>query len=94
MQEAKHSLTDPEALPHEPTARNLAEGYRYRLAHLGRLIEMEMRLDRRYREFYQSMAMLRQWSMGRCREQAGFFLNGKGVASNDLTARLACQATP
>ena len=44
LQEAKHSLTDPEAFPPEPTARNLAEGYRYRLAHLGRLIEMEMRL--------------------------------------------------
>ena len=66
LQEAKHSLTDPEAFPPEPTARNLAEGYRYRLAHLGRLIEMEMRLDPRYPEFYRSMAMLRQWRMGRC----------------------------
>ena len=62
LQEAKHSLTDPAAFPPEPTDRNLAEGYRYMLAHLGRLIEMEMRLNPRYPEFYRSIDMLRKWT--------------------------------
>ena len=42
LQKTQQSLTDPASFPPQPTDRNLAEGYRYMLAHLGRLIEMEM----------------------------------------------------
>ena len=62
LQETQQSLTDPESFPPQLTDRNLAEGYRYMLAHLSRLIEMEMRLHPRYPEFYRSMDMLRKWT--------------------------------
>ena len=62
LQKTQQSLTDPASFPPQPTDRNLAEGYRYMLAHLGRLIEMEMRLHPRYPEFYRSMDMLRKWT--------------------------------
>ena len=57
---ARASLVDPAHFPPEPTARNLAEGHRYLLGHLGRLIEAEMRLDPRFPEFHRSMDMLRK----------------------------------
>ena len=59
---AQESLTDPEDFPPEPTDRNLSEGYRYLLAHLGRMIEMELRQDPRYPEFNRSVDMLRKWT--------------------------------
>ena len=59
---AQESLTDPGDFPPEPTDRNLAEGYRYMLAHLGRMIEMELRQDPRYPEFNRSVDMLRKWT--------------------------------
>tara|TARA_R110000823_G_scaffold91174_1_gene201058 strand:+ start:17312 stop:18730 length:1419 start_codon:yes stop_codon:yes gene_type:complete len=62
LQQAQSSLTDPAAFPPEPTDRNLSEGYRYLLGHLGRLIEMEMRQDPRFPEFFRSMDMLRKWT--------------------------------
>ena len=62
LQQAQRGLTDPAAFPPEPTDRNLAEGYRYLLAHLGRMIEMEMRQDPRFPEFFRSMDMLRKWT--------------------------------
>lgn len=62
LEQAQLSLTDPASFPPEPTDRNLAEGYRYMLAHLGRMIEMEMRLDPHFPEFYRSMDMLRKWT--------------------------------
>ena len=62
LQRAQQSLTDPASFPPESTDRNLAEGYRYLLGHLGRMIEMEMRLDPRFPEFYRSMDMLRKWT--------------------------------
>lgn len=60
LQDARTSLVDPAHLPPEPTDRNLAEGHRYLLGHLGRLIEAEMRLDPRFPEFHRSMDMLRK----------------------------------
>ncbi len=62
LQRAQHHLTDPASFPPESTDRNLAEGYRYLLAHLGRIIESEMRMDPRFPEFLRSMDMLRKWT--------------------------------
>ncbi|MCZ6828195.1 MAG: hypothetical protein O7F73_01150 [Gammaproteobacteria bacterium] len=62
LQQAQQSLSDPASFPPEPTDRNLSEGYRYMLGHLGRMIEMEMRLHPRYPEFFRSIDMLRKWT--------------------------------
>ncbi|MFK7975203.1 MAG: hypothetical protein AB8C02_03660 [Halioglobus sp.] len=59
---AQASLTDPAAFPPEATDRNLAEGYRYMLAHISRMIELEMRMDPQFPEFHRSMDMLRKWT--------------------------------
>jgi len=59
---AQESLTDPAAFPPPPSDRNLAEGYRYLLAHLGRILETELRQDPRYPEFFRSVDMLRKWT--------------------------------
>lgn len=62
MQEAQRSLVDPQYFPPPPTARNLAEGYRYMLGHLERMVQLEMRQHPRYPEFHRSMDMLRKWT--------------------------------
>jgi hypothetical protein len=62
LQEAQQSLTDPQDFPPQPSDRNLAEGYRYLLGHIGRMIENEMRADPRFPEFFRSMDMLRKWT--------------------------------
>lgn len=59
---AQASLTDPEAFSPEATDRNLAEGYRYLLGHISRMIELEMRMDPMFPEFHRSMDMLRKWT--------------------------------
>lgn len=59
---AQHSLTDPRDYPPPVSDRNLAEGYRYLLGHIGRMIELEMRMDPRFPEFHRSMDMLRKWT--------------------------------
>ncbi len=51
---------NPEHHPPIGTDRNLAEGHRYLLGHLGRLIEEEMRLDPRFPEFHRAVDMLRK----------------------------------
>ena len=60
LDEARESLVDPAHFPPVGTDRNLAEGHRYLLGHLGRLIEQEMRLDPRFPEFHRSVDMLRK----------------------------------
>jgi hypothetical protein len=60
LDEARESLVDPAHFPPVPSERNLAEGHRYLLGHLGRLIEQEMRLDPRFPEFHRSVDMLRK----------------------------------
>jgi hypothetical protein len=60
LDEARASLVDPAHFPPVATDRNLAEGHRYLLGHLGRLIEQEMRLDPRFPEFHRSVDMLRK----------------------------------
>ena len=62
LQMARQSLLDPRHFPPPATDRNLAEGYRYMLAHLSRMIEMEMRQHPRFPEFNRSMDMLRKWT--------------------------------
>lgn len=62
LEAAQVSLTDPRFFPPQSSDRNLAEGYRYLLGHLGRMIEAEMRLDPRFPEFHRSMDMLRKWT--------------------------------
>ena len=60
LDEAQDSLVNPAFFPPVGTERNLAEGHRYLLGHLGRLIEQEMRLDPRFPEFHRSVDMLRK----------------------------------
>lgn len=60
--EAQASLVDPQYYPPVASDRNLAEGYRYMLAHISRMIELEMRMDPYYPEFHRSMDMLRKWT--------------------------------
>ncbi|MDX1735902.1 MAG: hypothetical protein R3228_16120 [Halioglobus sp.] len=62
LDRAKGHLTDPKKFPAPPTDRNLAEGHRYLLGHLNRMIEDEMRADPRFPEFFRSMDMLRKWT--------------------------------
>ena len=62
LEQAQASLTDPKHFPAPPSDRNLAEGHRYLLAHLNRLIEMGFRQDARFPEFSRSMDMLRKWT--------------------------------
>lgn len=62
LQAARKSLADPGSFPADPTDRNLAEGHRYLLGHLGRLIEWEMRSDPRFPEFFRFVDMLRKWT--------------------------------
>jgi hypothetical protein len=60
LDEARDSLVNPAHFAPTGTERNLAEGHRYLLGHLGRLIEQEMRLDPRFPEFHRSVDMLRK----------------------------------
>lgn len=59
---AERSLLDKEHYPPEANDRVLADGYRYMLAHLNREIEMAIRADPRFPEFFRSMDMLRKWT--------------------------------
>jgi hypothetical protein len=62
LNRAQASLSDPRAFPAPASDRNIAEGHRYLLGHLNRMIEMEMRQDPRFPEFNRSMDMLRKWT--------------------------------
>jgi hypothetical protein len=62
LQEAQRSLVDPQYFPPPPSERNLAEGYRYMLGHMERMIQLEMRQHPRFPEFHRSMDMLRKWT--------------------------------
>ncbi len=62
MTSARSMLTDPRHYPAPSSDRNLAEGHRYLLAHLNRLIELEFRADPQFPEFFRSMDMLRKWT--------------------------------
>lgn len=62
MQEARRSLWETAFFPPPASDRGLAEGHRYLLAHLVRMIEIEMRADPLFPEFFHTMDMLRKWT--------------------------------
>tara|TARA_A100000171_G_scaffold51177_2_gene64696 strand:- start:589 stop:1938 length:1350 start_codon:yes stop_codon:yes gene_type:complete len=59
---AERTLLDNQHFPPTQTDRVLADGYRYLLAHLNREIEMAIRADPEFPEFFRSMDMLRKWT--------------------------------
>jgi hypothetical protein len=61
--EARRGLEDPALFPAPPTDRNLAEGYRYLLGHLARLIEAQTQRDPRFPYFQRSVRMLSKWTI-------------------------------
>lgn len=62
LQLAEQMVISDENYPPAATDRVLADGYRYMLAHLNREIEMAIRTDPRFPEFFRSMDMLRKWT--------------------------------
>jgi hypothetical protein len=62
MNMAERALLDEQHHPPVASDRVLADGYRYLLAHLNREIEMAIRADSRFPEFFRSMDMLRKWT--------------------------------
>jgi len=64
LQAARQTLiASKHSAPPIQDARISAEGYRYLLGHLERMIEMEFRLDPKFPEFHASMNMLRKWTI-------------------------------
>lgn len=64
LQTARQALIGAEHFaPRDQDARLSAEGYRYLLGHLERMIEMELRLDPQFPEFHASVNMLRKWTI-------------------------------
>lgn len=59
----RQALETPTLFPPEPTDRNLAEGYRYLLGHLARIIEMQTERDPRFPYFQRSVRMLSKWTI-------------------------------
>lgn len=63
LEEARDGLDSPLAFPPEGTDRNLAEGYRYLLGHLVRVIEGEIMQDPDHPYFQRSVSMLSKWTI-------------------------------
>lgn len=63
LQEARDGLDSTLAFPPEPTDRNMAEGYRYLLGHLARVIESETQQDPDFPYFQRSVSMLSKWTI-------------------------------
>ncbi len=64
LQQARQALIAEQAFaPRDQNSRISAEGYRYLLGHLERMLEMHLRLDPLYPEFHASMNMLRKWTI-------------------------------
>ncbi|MFK7898051.1 MAG: hypothetical protein AB8G23_19630 [Myxococcota bacterium] len=59
----RQALENPAFFPPEPTDRNLAEGYRYLLGHLARIIEAQTERDPRFPYFQRSVRMLSKWTI-------------------------------
>lgn len=59
----REALEDPKLFPPKPTDRNLAEGYRYLLGHLARIIEAQTERDPRFPYFQRSVRMLSKWTI-------------------------------
>jgi hypothetical protein len=63
LDEARRGLEDPSLFPPEPTDRNLAEGYRYLLGHLVRIIEAQTQRHPDFPAFQRSVRMLSKWTI-------------------------------
>jgi len=63
LEEARDGLDSPLAFPPESSDRNLAEGYRYLLGHIVRVIEGELMQDPDYPYFQRSVSMLSKWTI-------------------------------
>lgn len=63
LEEARRGVEDPAYHPPEPTDRNLAEGYRYLLGHLVRIIETQTQQDPDFPYFQRSVRMLSKWTI-------------------------------
>jgi len=61
--EARRGIEDPTLFPPAPSDRNLAEGYRYLLGHLARIIESETQGDPHFPYFRRSVRMLSKWTI-------------------------------
>lgn len=63
LEEGRRAIEDPNYLPPAPTDRNLAEGYRYLLGHLARIIEAQTQRDPLFPYFQRSVRMLSKWTL-------------------------------
>ncbi|MEM9177866.1 MAG: hypothetical protein AAGC67_21880, partial [Myxococcota bacterium] len=63
LEDARRAIEDPAYFPPEPTDRNLAEGYRYLLGHLARIIEAQTQRDPDFPYFQRSVRMLSKWTI-------------------------------
>ena len=63
LEEARNGLDSTLAFPPPPTDRNMAEGYRYLLGHLARVIESETLQDPEFPYFQRSVSMLAKWTI-------------------------------
>lgn len=63
LEEARDGLDSTLAFPPPPTDRNMAEGYRYLLGHLARVIESETLQDPDFPYFQRSISMLAKWTI-------------------------------
>ncbi len=63
LDEARRAVEDPTYYPPPPTDRNLAEGYRYLLGHLARIIESQTQRHPDFPYFQRSVRMLSKWTI-------------------------------
>ena len=63
LRDARRAIEDPALFPPAPTDRNLAEGYRYLLGHLARIIEAETQGHPDFPYFQRYVRMLSKWTI-------------------------------
>ena len=63
LDRARQTLEDPAYFPPAPTDRNLAEGYRYLLGHLVRIIEQQTQQHPDFPYFQRAVRMLSKWTI-------------------------------
>lgn len=63
LSDARRAIEDPGLFPPAPTDRNLAEGYRYLLGHLARIIEAETQGHPDFPYFQRYVRMLSKWTI-------------------------------
>lgn len=63
LDDARRALEDPTDYPPAPSDRNLADGYRYLLGHLVRIIERQTQQHPDFPYFQRSVRMLSKWTI-------------------------------